>query len=66
MIEYSVIIKDTNTRLVDKDTSYEPITLDKDDPELKRIVDAALLKFPIDMNTVDKVDIIFKATMVLQ
>ena len=65
MIELSITIKDENSKLVEKDTHYEPILLDPQNPILKQEIDKALKKFNRDPNS-EAPAIIVKAKLVIQ
>ena len=67
MIEYSITIKDEKTKLVDKDTSYEPFMLDRANEELKQKVANLYNKFLASRDNTEQPaqpDIIIKTTMV--
>jgi len=63
MIEYTITIKDDTTKLVERETSYEPILLTRDNPALQALVDKALEKFKSN-SPGETPDIIIKTTMV--
>lgn len=65
MIELSVTVKDEKSKLVEKDTYYEPIMLDIENVTLKALIKKALDKFKIDPNE-EAPTIIVKAKFVIQ
>lgn len=65
MIELSVTVKDEKSKLVEKDTYYEPIMLDIENVTLKALIKKALDKFKIDPNE-EAPTIIVKAKLVIQ
>lgn len=65
MIELSITIRDENSKLVEKDTYFEPILLDPQSPFLKQEIDKALKKFNRDPNA-EAPAIIIKAKLVIQ
>lgn len=67
MIEYSITIKDEKTKLVDKDISYGPLFIDRDNEDLKSKIAILYNKFlesRDNLKEYDKPDIILKVTMV--
>jgi hypothetical protein len=67
MIELSIVVKDENYKLIEKDTVYHMLTLSKDDPWLKDKVTEATIKFGAATdNSEPDIDIIVTAKMVWQ
>lgn len=67
MIEYSITIKDEKTKLVDKDISYSPLLLDRENPHLKEKIAKLYNKFLDSRDNTqeyEKPDVIIKTTMV--
>ena len=60
MIEYEITIKDTNHRLSHKEISYEPLTLDYQNPILSTIVAELHRKFKEAYPEADTPDIYWR------
>jgi hypothetical protein len=64
-IECSVIVKDENKRLVNKNLLYDPLTLDIEDPMVKQLVRETMDQFKIDAHS-ERPSIVIKTSMVVQ
>lgn len=65
MIEYSVTVKDENTKIVESDTTSDPLVLDPNNEYIHHLVKSALDKFKADPN-LESPEIVFRAKMVIQ
>ena len=63
MIEYSITIKDENVKLTEKEISYEPLLLSRDNEQLVNRIQQAFNNFKNTSGN-ESPDVIIKATMV--
>ncbi len=65
MIELSIVAKDSETKFIDSEVCYDPITLSRDDPKLGRLVEQTRLKFMSAKGCPpEEIDICVKAKMI--
>lgn len=64
MIEISISIKDENSKLVERQIRYEPLTLDYDNPEIVEMVGHAMTNF--NSSSGEAPTIILTTKMVIQ
>ena len=64
-IECSVIVKDENKKLVNKNLIYDALTLDPEGPIVKRLVQETMDQFKVDAHS-ERPSIVIKASMVIQ
>jgi len=63
MIELSITIKDESRTYVDKDIIYDPLTFDRNNPEIIKRVKDAIQAFP-GPTDIESPDITIRAKMV--